>query len=129
MKTIKRNAALSIGGASIVLALCVQLFNDVSCYEKEIFEAVINIWFPAIPLIPAFFAMASSNPLKAVGASIVTTMFYVFAYYTDCVRPYEGGGASMVYVVVIMYGLPLSILASAVVGAYCRGAEIVIEER
>ena len=112
-----------------MVALSVQLFNDVSCYERELFEAILNIWFPAIPLLPAILAMFSQNPLKAVGASVVAALFYLFAFYTDCIRPYEGGGASMVYVIVIMYGLPLAFLSSWIVGKYCSETGVVVEKR
>ena len=32
------------------------------------------------------------GPLRAVGACLLFAPWLVFAYYTDCVRPYQGGG-------------------------------------
>ncbi len=93
------------------------------------YDAMSHIWFPAIPLIPGLIAVFGENPLKAIGASLVAICFYALAYYTDCVLPYEGGGASMIYVVVIMYGTPLAFLGAWVVGVICRETGVSIEKR
>ncbi|MDQ8020484.1 MAG: hypothetical protein REI94_01495, partial [Moraxellaceae bacterium] len=55
----------------------------------------------------------TANPLRAVGACLLFAPWLVFAYYTDCVQPYQGGGASMIYVAVLLWG-SLSSLAGAV---------------
>lgn len=125
--TVSRRHARTLGLTSIVLALGVQLFNDLACYEREFFEALSTLWFPAIPLVPALIALGSGNPLRAVGGSLVAIGFYLLAFYTDCVVPYSGGGASMVYVAVVMYGFPLAVVAVFVTGPLLRWMGIVIE--
>ena len=67
--------------------------------------------FLLLPLAPALVSLVTSNPLRAVGACALLAPWLVFAYYTDCVRPYSGGGASMVYVAVLLWGTPSAILA------------------
>lgn len=118
---ISRKKAQRIGWGSILVAMIVQIFNDVSCYNRGIFESISTIWFPGIPLIPALVFLASRNPLRAVGASIVAIAFYALAYYTDCVAPYEGGGASMIYVAVILYGTPLAAVGGLIAGSITNG--------
>ena len=44
----------------------------------------------------------------------------VFAYYTDCVRPYQGGGASMIYVAVLLWGTPCAIVGALLTGPVMR---------
>lgn len=124
---VSRRRARTLGFTSIVIALGVQLFNDVTCYERELFEALSTLWFPAIPLVPALIALGSGNPLRAIGGSLVAVGFYSLAFYTDCVVPYSGGGASMVYVAVVMYGFPLAVVAVFVTGPLLRWMGIVIE--
>jgi len=103
-----------------VIALCFQLFNDFVCYEKSIFETIIFLWFPAIPLIPAIVSLKSKNPLRAVPAALCVIPFYLLAYHVDCIEPYQGGGASMIYVAVIMYGTPLALLFFFITDPICR---------
>ena len=124
---VSRKQAWGLGVGSIVVALGVQLFNDIACYERGLFEALSTLWFPAIPLVPALIALGSGNPLRAVGGSLVVIGFYLLAFYTDCVVPYSGGGASMVYVAVVMYGFPLAVVAVFVTGTLLRWMGIVIE--
>ncbi len=124
---ITRKRARALAAGSIVLALGVQLFNDFACYERGFLEALSTLWFPAIPLFPALIALGSGNPLRAVGGSLVAIGFYLLAFYTDCVVPYSGGGASMVYVAVVMYGFPLAVVAVFVTEPLLRWMGIVIE--
>jgi hypothetical protein len=124
-----RKHALAIGWSAIALAIAVQLFNDLTCYGNSLLDAVKHLWFPAIPLIPGLIAVFGENPIKAIGASLVAITFYAMAYYTDCIRPYEGGGASMFYVVVILYGTPLAFIATWLVGFICRQFGVTVEKR
>lgn len=101
---------------SIGLAICFQLFNDVACYEKTITEIALWLWFALIPLIPAVVFISRNQSIHAIAAALAVIPFYLFAYYADCVMPYEGGGASMVYVVVLMFGTPVAIVAGLLAG-------------
>lgn len=94
---------------SIGLAIGCQLFNDLCCYEKTLLESLIWMWFTLIPVVPAAFFMFAKKPIAAIGAALVVIPFYAMAYYSDCILPYQGGGASMVYVIVIMFGTPVAI--------------------
>lgn len=68
------------------------------------------LWFPLIPLFPAVMYLFTSNPARAIGAALTVIPFYLMAYHTDCVLPYQGGGASMIYVVVIFFGTPAALI-------------------
>lgn len=110
--------------AAIGLAVAVQLFNDFACYQKSLLESLMWLWFPLIPLTPAVLFLQSANPLRAVTAALVVIPFYALAYYTDCVLPYTGGGASMVYVIVLFYGLPTALATGLLTGPLCRWLDI-----
>jgi hypothetical protein len=125
MKISKRRA-ICLGASSIAIAICVQLFNDFACYKKGILETIAFLWFPAIPLVPAIISLKSNNPLRAITASLCVIPFYWLAYYVDCVQPYQGGGASMIYVAVIFYGTPLAVLGAFITGPICRVLKIEI---
>jgi hypothetical protein len=123
---VSRIAAVGIGLAGIAAAIAAQLFNDVACYKHTLMGALAGLWFPAIPLLPAFFALGFPNPLRALGAAAAVIPFYAYAYYVDCVLPYKGGGASMVYVFVIPVGLAASIIGAVLTGPVCRVLRIQI---
>jgi len=128
---ISNRKAVYLGFLSILIAISFQLFNDFACYKKSIFEAVIFLWFPAIPLIPAMVSLKSRNPLRAITSSLCVVPFYLMAYYIDCLQPYKGGGASMVYVVVIMYGTPVALAGTLIADLICRvfNIKIIIEDK
>ena len=69
------------------------------------------MWFTLIPVVPAVFFIFAKKPVAAIGAALAVIPFYAMAYYSDCILPYQGGGASMIYVIVIMFGTPVAILA------------------
>ena len=93
------------GWAAIAVVLLLQAFNSFGCYQQDFATfAKSTAFFLGIPLLPAFIALATRNPLRAVGACALFAPWLLLAYYTDCVKPYEGGGASMVYVAVLMWG-------------------------
>jgi hypothetical protein len=49
--------------------------------------------------------------LSSVVAIITITAFFLWANYQECIKPYAGGGAAMAYLVVFLYGIPLSLVA------------------
>ena len=69
------------------------------------------IWFTLTPIVPALFFLFTKKHVGATIAALVVIPFYAMAYYSDCVLPYQGGGASMVYVIVIMVGTPTALAA------------------
>jgi hypothetical protein len=109
---MKLEKGLLIGFASILLAIGAQLFNDFSCYKMTWETALDFATVASIPLIPCVVVLFTKYPESAIGGSIVTIAFYALAYYNDCILPYQGGGASMVYVLVVMFGTPLSAVAT-----------------
>jgi hypothetical protein len=117
---ISHEKAVYAGVIFILIAIGFQLFNDFACYKKSIVEALLFLWFPAIPLITAIASLKSKNPLRAIPSSLSVIPFYLMAYNTDCVQPYKGGGASMIYVVVIMYGTPVAFVCAFIADGICR---------
>ena len=121
MKELTRKQATRYGIAAIVAVNALQAFNGIVCYHMSPSQFFAS-WaiFILIPLVPALVSLLTANPLRAVGASVLFAPWLVFAYYTDCIRPYTGGGASMVYVAVLMWGTPSAIVGALVTGPVLR---------
>ena len=126
MKITRLRAAL-IGGAAIGAVLLIQAFNSVACYHHDLGTYLLTVGiFILIPLIPAELALFSPNPLRAVGACLLFAPWLIIAYVTDCVMPYRGGGASMIYVAVFLWGTVSVIVGVLITGPVTRrlGIEI-----
>ena len=112
---ISRRKARWIGIASIAAVLLLQAFNSFACYESSVIDFFMTTpLFVGIPLLPAIASLTSSNPLRTVGGCLLFAPWLLLAYYTDCVRPYEGGGASMIYVAVFLWGAVSSFIGVAI---------------
>lgn len=118
---ISHRQALITGMTAIALILALQAFNSVGCYGHTLltFVQVVGM-FVLVPLLPALVSLLTANPLRAVGACLLFAPWLVVAYYTDCVRPYQGGGASMVYVAVLLWGTPCAIIGALLTGPVMR---------
>jgi len=127
---ISRSRAKTCGHLAIVGVVAMQAFNGVACYEQDLLEFLSELAiFVFIPLLPAFISLSTANPLRAVGACLLFAPWLAVAYYIDCVRPYMGGGASMVYAAVVIYGGPCALLGAFVTGPVTRVLGISVAER
>ena len=127
---ISRNAARILGVAAIVGILMLQAFNSAACYSHSLMGYLGAVgFFLVIPLLPAAVSLFTANPLRAVGACLLLSPWLVFAYYTDCIRPYAGGGASMIYVAVLFWGTPCALLGALLTGPVLRRFGIRVEGR
>lgn len=126
---ISRSKARRLGIAAIGAVLLLQSFNSFVCYHHDFREFFFaTTIFVGIPLLPAFVSLALPNPLRAVGACMLFAPWLFLAYYTDCVRPYSGGGASMIYVAVFMWGTVSSLIGALVTGFVTRAANLVVAD-
>ncbi len=118
---ISRKHALIGGIAAIAFVIALQAFNSAGCYDHTLlaFLQVLGM-FLLVPLLPAVISLFTANPLRAAGACLLFAPWLVFAYYTDCVRPYQGGGASMIYVAVLLWGTPCAIVGALMTGPVMR---------
>lgn len=114
---ISRKRAIRLGLVAIGCIVVLHAINTFGCGNVSIgsfLTAFAIFMFP--PLIPGLLSLVSANPLRTVGASLLLAPWLIFAYYVDCIAPYSGGGASMVYVAVLLWGT-----LSAVLGALATG--------
>jgi len=127
---ISHKSAVAIGITAIVTILVQQAFNSFSCYMHSVtsFLTVAGV-FLVVPLLPALFSLVTANPLRAVGACLLLSPWLGLAYYTDCVRSYMGGGASMIYVAVLLWGTPCSLMGALLTGPVLRFVDIKVGER
>ncbi len=109
---ISYRKALGCSLLGLVLVVAVQAYAGVTCYEQTLSMLLTSMgMFVLIPLIPAFIALFTRNPLSALGGFLAFLPWLLYAYYVDCVQvPTGEGGASMVYVVVFLLGSASSLL-------------------
>ena len=114
---IKKKKAFHIGLASIACILLMQSFNSFACYKQSLTEYFYGIFiFLGIPLLAAIIGLFTKNPLRALGACLFIAPWLIFAYYVDCIRPYTGGGASMIYIAVLLWGTLGSVFGAIITG-------------
>lgn len=127
---ISRRKARWIGLAAIGAVVLLQAFNSFACYHHGLNGFLSStVFFVGIPLVPAFVSLVLPNPLRAVVACAFFAPWLLLAYYTDCVAPYEGGGASMIYVAVLLFGTVTSLIGSLIAGVLFRGLGIEVTDR
>lgn len=126
---ISRGRAIVWGVASIFGTFAVQGFISFTCYDHDFLAFLGVLSFVAMPLIPAGVSLATANPPRAVGACLLFVPWLFLAYHTDCVRPYSGGGASMIYVAVLLWGMPSAALGALVSGPVTRALGISVGGR
>ncbi|MBI5848895.1 MAG: hypothetical protein HZB31_13300 [Nitrospirae bacterium] len=61
-------------------------------------------------LIPALVAYEKKKYSASTAAAVALLPFVIYANIPEFVLPYRGGGASMSYVIVFLFGLPISIV-------------------
>lgn len=110
-----------IGVAAVAAVLAQQAFSSFPCYHHALLDylGAVGI-FLLVPLLPALISLLTANPLRAVGACLLLSPWLWFAYYTDCVAPDAGGGASLVYVAVLLWGTPCALLGALMTGPALR---------
>lgn len=127
---MRRQKARSIGAAALVAVLLLQAFNSLACYRHELPQMLrAMVIFVALPMLPAVAGLFSANPLRALGGAIGFAPWLLFAYWADCGRPdgAGGGGASLVYVAVLMYGAATGLLGVLLTGPLMRWRGIGID--
>jgi hypothetical protein len=68
-------------------------------------------------LLPALITYKDKKYIASTAATLSLLPFVVYANVHEYLLPYKGGGASMAYVIVFLFGVPFSILV-AVVSSY-----------
>ena len=122
---ISHRNARRVGIGAIVTVIILQSFNSFVCYHHDILNFLLaTILFVGIPLLPAFVSLVLPNPLRAVGACLLFAPWLFLAYYTDCVRPDSEGGASMIYVAVLIWGSVTSLVGALITDFITRIAGI-----
>lgn len=128
--TLSRPFAVGISIGAILLVVALEVLNSTLCYHLDIRQFRDGfLTFVAPALLVAIIALFTRNPLRAVGACLCFAPWLLFAYYTDCVRPYAGGGASMIYVAVLFWGLPSAFLGAIAAGPVLRYLGIEVTPR
>jgi len=119
-----------IGVTAICAVLVLQSVNSFACYHHDFLTFLsATAIFVCIPLLPALISLARPNPLRAVGACVLFAPWLLLAYYTDCVAPYSGGGASMIYVAVFLWGTVTSFIGALITNPITKRLGIEITER
>ncbi len=109
MKIGIRKARL-IGLTAIAAVVVIQLLSSIFCYQNDLSQLAFSFMMIAVPFSPALIWILSPNPLLTVGGAALFIPWLVLAFTVDCILPYAGGGASMMYVAVVIWGFPSTIL-------------------
>lgn len=128
MQKISKGLAMRIGLISVAVVICFEVFNGLACYHHNLNTQLIAFGFVATGFLPGLAALFSKNPLRTVGAALLFVPWLILAYYTDCVRAYQGGGASMIYIAVVMYGFPSALIGAFVTGPILKFFKIIVSD-
>lgn len=101
-----------LGAAAILVVLAIQSYYALQHCDISAFA----LW-PAtfVALAPAILFLLAGRSRSVVGACIVILLAVVWANDVECVQPYEGGGAAMAYVLVFLFGIPISLILGALI--------------
>ena len=127
---ITRRKARWMGVAATGGVVLLQSFNSFTCYHHDFrtFLLATSI-FVFVPLLPALVSLVLPNPLPAVGACVLFAPWLLLAYHTDCVRPYSGGGASMIYVALLLWGTASSFVGALITHLITKHLGIEVTDR
>jgi hypothetical protein len=110
--TVPLHRARRLATAALALVVLLELASGLLCGDRDAQSQLIALGFLLIPLSPALVALATPNPLCSVAAAAPVAAWIVYAFYFECVRPYAGGGASMIYLGVWFYGFLCAVAAA-----------------
>lgn len=126
---LSRRHARYIGSTAIAGVVALQAFNSFACYNHDLSAFLCaTAVFVGIPLLPALISLATRNPLRAAGSALLFAPWLIFAHYIDCGRPYSGGGASMIYVAVLLWGTITSLIGALITNAITKNLDIEISD-
>lgn len=112
--TVTRVQARRAASLAIAVTAGLEVLSGAVCGHRDAESQAIGLLFLLVPLSPALVALFTPNPLSSVAAAVPVAGWIVYAFYFECIRPYRGGGASMVYLGVWFYGF-MSAVAAALV--------------
>jgi len=123
---LSRRTSLAAGITAVVLVGLLQAFNSFACYKHGVIQYLeVLAIFIALPMTPALVALFTKHPIRAVGGALLFAPWLGLAYYTDCMRPYAGGGASMIYVAVVLWGAPSCLAGVLLTGPIARALGLI----
>ncbi|MDA9771097.1 hypothetical protein N9D02_08700 [Emcibacteraceae bacterium] len=105
---IKSKTAFRIGISSFFLVLLMHTLYSFSGSGESVSYFLTSALLFILPslIIPILF-LIFKHPLIAFGGVIPILPWLLLAYYADHIMPYQGGGASIMYVAVVFWGFRL----------------------
>ena len=117
--------ARHIGAMAIAGVVLLHALNGFGCHGQAFGSFLASLAYFVLPaLVVAAIGLFTANPLRAATAAAFFAPWLVLAFVTDCVIPYRGGGASMIYVAVLMWGTPCAIVGAFLGDAITRWLRI-----
>lgn len=122
MKTISKH---NIAKLTLIVFYIIQVifasagkYRDWSIYPFAIGGNLIGT---TLILIPALITYQNRKYIASTAAALVLVPFVVYANIYEYLLPYKGGGASMAYVIVFFFGVPLSVLLAFIFSFFEKG--------
>lgn len=118
---------------SMTLALFISAIHFVLFWSQKygtFFSSLRGVLlFISLPLVVAFIPF-KNKPIMTLGGILFYIPLLIFCYYKQYIITYAGGGASMIYITTIIFGIPLIITGMFVVPFILRffGIEIIDDE-
>jgi hypothetical protein len=128
MRIVTKSTAIKLGAAAIASIAIFQAVISFGCHQESLYNYLMTMIFVAVPMMPALFTLKSRNPLYAVGASIFFAPWLIYVYYSSCVNPEASGGASMIYIAVLLWGLPTTLIGIVISSYVLNSLKITVSE-
>jgi hypothetical protein len=128
MRIVPKSTAIKLGVAAIASIAIFQAVISFGCHHESLYNYLMTMIFVAIPMMPAIFTVKSRNPLYAVGASAFFAPWLIYVYYSSCISPAASGGASMIYVAVLLWGIPTTLIGIVISSYVLNSLKITVSE-
>ncbi len=128
--TMKKSALTQL---SMTLALFISAIHFVLFWGQQygtFFSSLRGVlFFIALPLVVAFIPI-KNKPIMTLGGILFYIPLLIFCYYEQYIATYTGGGAGMIYITTLIFGIPLIITGMFVVPFVLRffGIEMIDDE-
>ena len=128
---LKTQTNRMIGIISIFVIVLVECFNNIVCFKLDVVNFIIGFIIFVLPgMIPAIVGLfVRQLAFSSFGSALFFLPFLVYAFQKECghlVNSNFGGGASMVYIVVLFYGTLSSLIGALLIPliAYVSGVRV-----
>ncbi len=107
---IQTRSAKRLSQLSFLLVVAAHGLYSIGCHKSG-FSGFLTagLFFDGVPMVLPILSYFLKNYFVATIGAFGVLPWIGYAFYVDCIMPYQGGGASMMYVAIIFWGTPSAI--------------------